>query len=57
MQVISCGGVAEGELGANCCTAARAWERLTDTSAPLPALESLTKRGAGERPTVLALGL
>jgi DNA-binding NarL/FixJ family response regulator len=36
--------VAEGELWANRRIAARALERLTDTSAPVPALESLTKR-------------
>jgi DNA-binding NarL/FixJ family response regulator len=36
--------VAEGELWANRRTAARALERLTDTSAPVLALESLTKR-------------
>jgi len=36
--------VAEGELWANRRTAARALEHLTDASAPVPALESLTKR-------------
>jgi DNA-binding NarL/FixJ family response regulator len=36
--------VAEGELWANRRTAARALERLTDISAPVPALETLTKR-------------
>jgi DNA-binding NarL/FixJ family response regulator len=36
--------VAAGELWANRRTAAQALERLTDISAPVPAVESLTKR-------------
>ncbi len=36
--------VAEGELWANRRTAAQALEHLTDVSAPVPALETLTKR-------------
>jgi DNA-binding NarL/FixJ family response regulator len=48
--------VGEGELWANRRTAARALELLTDTSAPVPALESLTKRGL-EIADGVALGL
>jgi DNA-binding NarL/FixJ family response regulator len=48
--------VAEGELWANRRTAAQTLERLTDISAPVPALESLTKREL-EIADGIALGL
>lgn len=48
--------VAAGELWANRRTAAQALERLTDISAPVPALETLTKREL-EIADGIALGL